>query len=395
MEVDPASITPLRTTESPGSSSGDVVLVDSVRVPHDHAMVTATSSPFPFDKDGKLSRLEIIREIRRSRGMEEEMIAFLEGSHRKGTKRAYDKAWRVWKDWCQRQQPVINALEYNFKHLYAFFFENRQHSLQALRTYPAALGSVFHELYPEDPRMADHQSLKAFFKAKRKTSVKLPKKHQLETWDIQILIRYLRENFSNNESLTSLQFQMKTILILCIATMWRPRSDIGRIQYRDVLFSGPDNEPTGASLFVREPKEAQFKHSRLGAIQDRTVCPVHTLKTFCDRTQNKRQHLTNDHTLFLALIDRRECRSIETSTVANYLRSGMQEAGVNTQEYTPHSIRAASSAFAAQLGLTDTEIKIHANWSKYSTTFEDYYFKPVAQKSNGVKICFCNVFFLC
>jgi len=64
----------------------------------------------------------------------------------------------------------------------------------------------------------------------------------------------------------------------------------------------------------------------------------------------------------------------------------MKAAGLNTIEYTPHSIRAASSTFAAQLGLSDAEIKVHANWSKYSTTFEDYYFKPIAQESNGAKI---------
>ena len=54
---------------------------------------------------------------------------------------------------------------------------------------------------------------------------------------------------------------------------------------------------------------------------------------------------------------------IETGTVANYLGSAMKEAGINTKDYTPHSIRSASSTFAAHLGLTDTEIKVHANWS--------------------------------
>jgi integrase len=318
--------------------------------------------------------------------MEEDLITFLEGSHRKGTKRAYNKAWTLWTDWCRGRHPPVDFLEYNLKNLHAFFFENKYRSLQSLRTCRAALASVFQELYPDETRMADHQSLKSFFKAKRKTTVTLPKKHQLETWDIQILIQHIRTYYSNNDELTSLQLQVKTVLILCIATMWRPRSDIGRIQFRDVIFSGPLDNPTGVTIFVREPKEAQFNHSRLGAIEDRTVCPVHTLKTFCDRTHLKRQHLPENQTLFLACIDKKECRSIETSTIAGYLRDTMKAAGLNTIEYTPHSIRAASSTFAAQLGLSDAEIKVHANWSKYSTTFEDYYFKPIAQESNGAKI---------
>ena len=49
------------------------------------------------------------------------------------------------------------------------------------------MGYVFYELYPGRPRMANHQSLKTFFKVRRKTAVSFPKKHQLETWDIQHL----------------------------------------------------------------------------------------------------------------------------------------------------------------------------------------------------------------
>jgi hypothetical protein len=185
--------------------------------------------------------------------------------------------------------------------------------------------------------MVHQPSLKAVFRIRKKTIISLPKKHQLETWDIQILIRYLREGFRENDPLTSFQLQIKTIIILCIATMWRPRSDIGRIQYRDVLLSGPEAEPTRVTIFVREPKEGRFKHTRLGAIQDQAMCPVFNLKAFCTRTQRSRQSLPTDHSLFLARIDGRDCYSIETGTVASYHRNAMKEAGINTKDYTPQS----------------------------------------------------------
>lgn len=64
----------------------------------------------------------------------------------------------------------------------------------------------------------------------------------------------------------------------------------------------------------------------------------------------------------------------------------MLAADVDTKTYTPHSIRSASSTFAKQLGLSTTAIKVHANWSLNSSTFENYYFKPIAQESQGAKI---------
>ncbi|KAG1013024.1 hypothetical protein G6F27_002256 [Rhizopus arrhizus] len=54
----------------------------------------------------------------------------------------------------------------------------------------------------------------------------------------------------------------------------------------------------------------------------------------------------------------------------------MKEAGIDTNKYTPRSIRSASSTKAIQMGFSFKEVKDHANWSNNSQTMEKYYYKP-------------------
>ncbi|KAG1220854.1 hypothetical protein G6F68_021085 [Rhizopus microsporus] len=57
--------------------------------------------------------------------------------------------------------------------------------------------------------------------------------------------------------------------------MWRPSSDIGRLQYRDVILN-QDDMTTNIRIHARKPKEGQIKSIILGTVEDNQVCPVRT-----------------------------------------------------------------------------------------------------------------------
>ncbi|KAG0736015.1 hypothetical protein G6F57_014919 [Rhizopus arrhizus] len=101
-----------------------------------------------------------------------------------------------------------------------------------------------------------------FLKAKRKLTVKVPEQHEQEIWDIQILIDRVK-TWGENDQLSLQLLQQKTLILLGIATMWRSRSDLGRLQHRDMSFQFQDKALSGATLLSRQPKEAQHKHQRL------------------------------------------------------------------------------------------------------------------------------------
>jgi hypothetical protein len=88
---------------------------------------------------------------------------------------------------------------------------------------------------------------------------------------------------------------------MCINTMWRPRSDVGRIQWRDVQFTHTDGVPDSVWLHIRQPKETNTKSIQLGVIQEEDLCFVRNLFRFMELTNQHRQHLAVDHTLFLGV----------------------------------------------------------------------------------------------
>jgi hypothetical protein len=182
------------------------------------------------------------------------------------------------------------------------------------------------------------------------------------------LLQYLVRHFQDNDSLSLAQLQDKVILLLCIATMFRPRSDIGALQRRDVEFifennSGSRNQTVlGMTLYIKQPKEAQTKTARLGRLDLESMCPVRTTWFFITKTEHLRHELPENHSLFLAyLMEPKKLRRLNPISVANIVKKHMQAAGIDTKVYGPHSIRSASSTKAAEVGNEIDKIKKHAN----------------------------------
>jgi site-specific recombinase XerD len=134
-------------------------------------------------------------------------------------------------------------------------------------------------------------------------------------------------------------------------------------------------------IHSRQPKEASQKSMQLGILHDSTLCPVRTLLVFAQKSVQHRQHLPEDHTLFLSYlgIDEKPSRQ---STVANLIQTEMKKVGIDTR-FKAHSIRSAASTKAVHRGSSIQAVKQHANWSLTSNTFERYHYKPTAQASTS------------
>ncbi|KAG1131776.1 hypothetical protein G6F37_014127 [Rhizopus arrhizus] len=126
--------------------------------------------------------------------------------------------------------------------------------------------------------------------------------------------------------------------------MWRPRSDVGRIQWRDVQFTHTDGVPDSVWLHIRQPKETNTKSIQLGVIQEEELCFVRNLFRFMELTNQHRQHLAVDHTLFLGYleVDAKPTTSVQASTVGKWIQTAMEKAGVD-RRYKAHSLRSATS----------------------------------------------------
>jgi hypothetical protein len=105
------------------------------------------------------------------------------------------------------------------------------------------------------------------------------------------------------------------MILLYIHTMWRPRSDIGRLQYRDtdIIRNQASSKAEDVALQISEPKESQQKHIKLSFLEDeeqKEVCVVTTLLLFLQKTRVIRESLPIDHTLLLASLNQTDATKI-------------------------------------------------------------------------------------
>jgi hypothetical protein len=388
LEDDTTGITYDSETETNQSSSSHTIVVEPVLVSDGIKNETLTTTDNLEDKQQMVSsRLAIINNKRLQDGLDKQTIEFLNKKTRESTHRAYDNGWNHWTIWCKKQQPICNPSEYNPKNVLLFLQDNQSYSSTHLNTLRSSIASVFsitnHACLP----IADQPIIKDFFAAKRNSEVKIPTEQQLYTWDVSILVDYIQAQLTPTKKLTLEQLQLKTILLVSIATMWRPRSDIGRLLFRDVILRKND-QVLSVLIHARAPKEGQVKSITLGQYEEPELCPVTTIFEFVTQTLSIRETLPENHTLFLAYIesDKKPVTSIRPATVANWITSAMGKAGIDTTKFQAHSLRAASSTKAVELGHSIQDVKKHANWSLNSNTFEKYYYKPSSQLSSSTSI---------
>ena len=86
--------------------------------------------------------------------------------------------------------------------------------------------------------------------------------------------------------------------------------------------------------------------------------------------------------LFVAIV--RPHHPVSSSTIAQWLRDMLQQAGINVGMFGAHSVRGASSssAAAAAAGVTTNDILKAADWSSESV-FTNFYYRPTGDVTYG------------
>ncbi|CEJ01330.1 hypothetical protein RMCBS344292_15362 [Rhizopus microsporus] len=341
----------------------------------------------PTEQGMVSDRMAITRAFQANKGIGDSIIEFLKESNRPSTRKNYDQTWARWSAWCKSQNPQYNPTEYSPEHLVEYLTYKKTPSYSSLNIIRSAIASVYRVIHLHRPPIASDQLVIQYFEARRRKEEKLPNSTQ-EIYDVKVLLQATLSWGSTSE-LTMSKLQLKTLTLLTIATTWRQRSDMGTLQFREVKFQmkeGVEDEPLGVTLTARNLKELRPKQSKLGAIENRVACPAHTLWTFYTFTKDHRNHLSQDLALFLTNMTQdnpNTWQSIKPATVASWLKGVMDEAGIGTDRFTVHSIRPASSTKAVTMGSEIDQVKMHANWSLKSNTFENYYYKPHDQHKRG------------
>ena len=111
------------------------------------------------------------------------------------------------------------------------------------------------------------------------------------------------------------------------------------------------------------------------------ICPVKTVSQYIKVTEPLRVRSDEKATqLFIACI--KPHNPVTSSTIARWLKSMLEEAGIDIAIFKAHSTRGASVSAAAQKGVTTSDILQAADWSTESV-FRRFYYKPVHDSTYG------------
>ena len=195
------------------------------------------------------------------------------------------------------------------------------------------------------------------------------------TWDVGVVVQYLKSlSPSEEQSLQALSKKLVTLLALANASR---ASDIYALdlQYHQfsqegVLFHIPTLTKTRRSGPPKTIFISIFE-------EDLSICPVNTLKVYLDKTKQIRMQEENGRLPLLISI-RKPHKAVSSATISRWMKQVLTEAGIRTEIFKAHSVRAASSSAATTKGVSMVDIMQTAGWSRPST-FEKFYYKPIEQ----------------
>lgn len=190
-----------------------------------------------------------------------------------------------------------------------------------------------------------------------------------ETWDVNIVLNYLR-TLPPVKALSLKDLSLKLTMLLAILSASRSQT---------LRFLSINNMKQGASKFVFNIEDL-LKQSRPGyAMQplefasypvNRKLCVVTVLKEYLKRTKK----LRSSQYLLISYI--KPFGQVSTATISRWIRIVMSRAGIDVDKFKAHSVRSAATTKAYAKNIPLKDIMSLAGWTSEST-FKKFYLKPV------------------
>ena len=190
-------------------------------------------------------------------------------------------------------------------------------------------------------------------------------------WDVGVVLKFLRE-LGPVEILSLADLTLKLVMLVALVTAQRTQClhlmDLGHVKRDDHGFQfaivdaikttrGGTKQPV--LMLRRYPTDPR-------------LCVVVTLDEYLARTEPLRGAHTR---LFLST--QKPHLPVHKDTIARWIRTSLDRAGIDTSQFKAHSTRAAASSAAALSGTVPIQdILTAAGWSN-SRTFATFYNKPV------------------
>ena len=247
----------------------------------------------------------------------------------------------------------------------------------AINTARSALSSI---IFQENGLpMGEHPLIRRFLKGIFELRPSLPKYNFI--WDVNKVFTYFKTLPAlENVSLKNLSY--KTVTLLCLVTGQRCQTihtiDINKIQ----SFSDKMRITIHKPLKTTKPGKHQAPLELRHYPEEPKLCIVKTLSHYLERTKMLRGE---NSALFISF--HKPHNPVSKDTIARWVKATLSDSGIDTDIFSAHSCRAASTSATKQAGMNLSEIIKSAGWSNertfakhyecetYSQNFGDFVFK--------------------
>ena len=213
----------------------------------------------------------------------------------------------------------------------------------------------------------EHPDTVTYMKGVYNISPKVPKYEHI--WDLNLVIAYLQK-ISPATKLPLKSLTLKTATLMMVVTGQRAQTlsllnlDQCQISKNKIQFVITENVKTS------RPGKSALQLQLEKYPPDQRLCIVKYLKAYINRTASIRA----SQQLFISF--RKPHGAVKKGTISHWIKAVLHKAGVDTEIFQGHSVRAASCSKAARQGVPLNVILAHGGWHT-SSTFQTYYNKPL------------------
>ena len=293
-------------------------------------------------------------------------------SKRQKTHQQYNTYLTAWLQYCQ--QNDISPTQAATPHGLAFLEHlrmSRNLGYSAMNTARSALSSIL-QTSGEQPFGQD-QFVKLYMRGLFNINPPVPR--YKDTWDPSVVLNLLRQ-WSPVGDIDLKTLTLKVVILILLVSGQR----IQTLSYLDVTYMKSSHSSYSfvldCLLKQTRPGYSNPTVKLVAYAPDRRLCVHRYLTEYLKRTAPLRN---NESALLLCY--QKPHKKASKDTIARWVRSVLNTAGIDTNKYGPHSIRAASTSAAKRGGATVQAILDTAGWAS-TNVFAKYYDKVVHVQGN-------------
>lgn len=297
--------------------------------------------------------------------MPKDAIEIAISSISEGSRRQYETTWRKWWRFCQENN--ISFLEGTIPEVLNFLADQFQKgaSYGTINSHRSALALILGAEVGQDPRVRRF--------SKGVANLRPPRPKYDSTWDPKIVLEFLSQWYPNDAiSLEQLSFKLVTLLALTTGHRMQTFSLINinnirkgencieiKIPARIKTSKPGKNQPTLVLPFYEENVK---------------ICAALTLQSYILRTRCLRKNIEN---LFIAT--KKPHKAVSAESLSRWVKVVLSKSGIDTDIFTAHSTRHASTSAANRNGVSIDLIRKTAGWSDKSITFAKFYNRRIVK----------------